>query len=324
MFEWLYKSKSKVETNLHATLWANLHVTLWPAFGHFPRFASDPRLQGIRLNSAMMAASEIDTIFAMRIKKASVPLWFDVKGMQMRVREVINCDDHLEFILNRPVKVKTPCTVWFKAGEDAAECVEIRDGKHFIFNPGPKYGVKAGESIHIREADLEVGGETFLDYEMEKIEKIKSIGFTRWYLSYVYDQRHIDEFRSIIGPDAELILKIENKAGLDYVANHYNPMKNTRLMAARGDLYIEIDHPHEILAACKLILKKDREAFVGSRMLLSLVRSSVPSCSDLFELAALHSMGYRNFLLCDELCLKEDMLGAAVNVFDAFRNAYCK
>lgn len=143
----------------------NLHVTLWPAFAHFRRFAHDKRLQGIRLNSAMMEASEIDTRFAMAHRTSQVPLWFDVKGMQMRVREVVPSDDHLEFILNRPVKVKTPCTVWFKAGEDRGKCVEIKDDTHFIFDGGPRFVVKPGESIHILEDDLEVGGEPFLPYE---------------------------------------------------------------------------------------------------------------------------------------------------------------
>lgn len=300
----------------------NFHVTLWPAFDHFPRFAADPRLQGIRLNSAMMKASEIDEKFLRRSNRATVPLYFDIKGMQMRIKEVLPHTSHLEFVLNRPVKVKTPCTVWFKAGEDAAKCVEIRNGTHFIFERGPQYNVHAGESIHIKDPHCEVGGETFMPHELEKIERVNNLGFTRWYLSYVYSQRHVDEFRELIGKDAELILKIENNAGLKYVAEEYKPMPNTRLMAARGDLFIEVDRPHHILAACRQIIEADPDAFVGSRMLLSMVKDPVPSCADLFELASLYQMGYRNFLLCDELCLKEDMLGAACNVFEAFRTEY--
>lgn len=302
------------------------HVTLWPMFDHFRRFAMDTRIQGIRLNSAMMEAAEIDGQFAIRSRAAQVPLWFDVKGMQMRIREVLPFSDHLEFILNRPVKVKTPFTVLFKAGEDGAKCIEVKDGTHFIFKTGPANMVKAGESIHILDPDLEVVGDTFLDYELEKIGKIKHLGFSRWYLSYVYDQRHVDEFRELIGPDAELILKIENQAGLKYIAERYRPMKNTRLMAARGDLYVEVPQPHKLLEACKLIISKDRDAFVGSRMLLSLItaKNGVPSSADFCELAWLHDIGFHNFLLCDELCLREHWLAGATNAFCAFRQDYCK
>ncbi len=339
----------------------NFHVTLWPAFPHFPRFSTDSRIQGIRLNSAMMAASEIDREFVYLTSKATVPLWFDIKGMQMRIKEVIcgtDCD-HLEFVLNRPVRVaKLPVPVWFKAGEDCAKLVEIRDGTHFIFEGGPRFEVKAGESIHILDDTLEVGGKPFLPFEIEKIEKVKKLGIKRWCLSYAYDQRHIDEFREMIGPDAHLYLKIENMRGLAYVATQYKPQEHTNLFTARGDMYIEVPKPMNILRASRMILEKDPDALVGSRMLLSLVDtpdfiakvgmllrsklsarsyeqieeivrngtrpySPVPSCADLSELAWLYDIGYRTFLLCDELCLKEHMLGAAVNVFDAFRKDYC-
>jgi pyruvate kinase len=338
----------------------NFHVTLWPEFDHFSRFAQDPRVQGIRLNSAMMEASEINDTFVRRIQKATMPLWFDIKGMQMRIREIVcgTDQDHLEFILNRPVNVKLPCAVWFKAGEDCAKLVEIKNGTHFIFEGGPRYEVKPGESIHILERTLEVGGEPFLPFEREKIEKVKGLGINHWCLSYAYDQKHIDEFREMIGPDAHLYLKIENIAGLSYVANKYRPMPLTNLFTARGDMFIEIPKPHHILKACKLILERDPDALVGSRMLLSLVETPdyqskllrdlalcftqpvvekiaaamkasrrpytpVPSAADLSELAWLYDIGYRTFLLCDELCLKEHMLAAAVNVFDAFRKDYC-
>jgi pyruvate kinase len=210
----------------------------------------------------------------------------------------------------------------FKAGEDAAKCVEIRDDTHFVFDGGPKYEVRAGESIHIRQ-EHEVGGKVFLDYELEKIERIRDLNFDRWYLSYVWDQRHVDEFRSLIGPDALLRLKIENQRGLDWVADGWRTQANTSLVAARGDLYVEIERPHEIMDACKLIIEKDPYATVGSRMLLSLVNQPVPRCADFSDLAWLYDVGFRNFLLCDELCLKEDLLAACVNIFDYFRDEYC-
>lgn len=331
-FDYSLLGKQRVEPynhwrvpQLNASVEAKFHVTLWPAFEHFPRFAQDPRIQGIRLNSAMMAASEIDGQFMARVKKAKVPLWFDIKGMQLRIREIVcgtDCD-HLEFILNRPIHCNTPCPVWFKAGEDCAELIEIRDGKHLIFNGGPRYQVKVGESIHIRNPELKVMGPVFLDYEKEKINKVKK-HFDRFYLSYVYEQRHVDEFQELVGTNKEIILKIENIEGMKFVEKcKLWPHDAVHLMAARGDLYMELKRPHEILKACRRIIEKDRGAFVGSRMLLSLVNSDVPSCSDLGDLGHLYEIGFRNFLLCDELCLKEEMLARAVNVFESFRYDYC-
>ena len=37
-----------------------LYVTLWPTFPHYKRFATDYRLKGLRLNSAMLHADELD------------------------------------------------------------------------------------------------------------------------------------------------------------------------------------------------------------------------------------------------------------------------
>jgi hypothetical protein len=34
------------------------------------------------------------------------------------------------------------------------------------------------------------------------------------------------------------------------------------------------------------------------------------------------AFGYKNMMLCDELCLKEELLSRAVNVFQAFKESY--
>lgn len=299
-------------------------VTLWPTFPHFQRFAKDKRLSGIRLNSAMINADELDD--ELEIAKSipnTVPLYFDIKGNQLRIREVIPYNDHLEVILNHPIKVETPTPVLFKAGEDSCLLEEVVDKKHLIFRGGPEFMVYEGESLHIRDPSLKVEGPVFLDYEIRKIEKARRAGFDKFFLSYVQKQSDIDQFREYVG-DSQIIAKIEDKKGLEYVANEFKRKDNLNLMAARGDLYVELDRPHEIMNAMKLLIKKDPNGYVGSRLLLSLVDKSVPKCADFSDLAWLYDIGYRRMMLCDELCLKEDLMGRAVNVFDCFRDTYHK
>lgn len=303
----------------------NLHVTLWPSFSHFDKFWKDERLSGIRLNSAMMQGAELDSELAKvsgTFRDWRVPLYFDIKGRQLRVRKVYASSTHLELDLNHNISVETPTVVLFKAGGDRAMLAEVKDGNHLIFEGGPRYMVKEGESLHIRHRSLQVHKPIFCDYELEKIEKVVKAGFQNYYLSYVEDTEEVEQFRDMIGPKAELILKIESAAGLDFVANKFKKTPNTRLMAARGDLFVELARPHDILHAVKTIVRKDPEAFVGSRILLSVIHSPVPECDDFSDLAWLKDIGYKNFLLCDELCLKGDLLSRAVNVFDAFRNSY--
>lgn len=298
-----------------------LHVTLWPSFPHFPAFFKDERLAGIRLNSAMMNGAELDSELSTLQGKKGVPLYFDIKGRQLRVTKVYISSDHLEVDLNHAIEVETPTVVLFKAGGDQAFLKKV-DGNHLVFDGGPQYMVKEGESLHIRHESLVVHEPIFTDFELQKIEKVVKAGFKKFYLSYVEDNKEVEQFRSMIGMDSELILKIESKKGLDFVQNKFVKTLNTRLMAARGDLFVELDKPHEILNAVKMIVKKDPDAFVGSRILLSVIHSPVPECDDFSDLAWLRDIGYKNFLLCDELCLKGDLLQRAVNVFEAFRTNY--
>jgi pyruvate kinase len=251
------------------------------------------------------------------------PLFFDVKGRQLRITEVIPNDNYLDIRLNHPITVDTPTPVLFKAGADVALLHEvIEDGFRLKFLGGPKYNVKDGESIHIRDESLIVGGEQFTELELQKIEKVKKAGFKNYYLSYVECQKDVDEFISLVGDDCTINLKIENKKGLAYVEKEFVKRANVNLVAARGDLYVELEKPHEILKAVKTIIQHDYNAIVGSRILLSTITDAVPSCADFTELAWLYDIGYRNMMLCDELCLKEPLLSRAINAFDCFRNEY--
>ena len=130
-----------------------LMVTLWPSFPHFPRFAGDGRLSGIRLNSAMMDVVELDTeLELVRTSHATVPLYFDVKGRQLRVEEVYPNLDHLDVRLNHPISVRTPDPVHFKAGADRAMLERGEEGgRRLVFHGGPKFMEKARESLHIRD-----------------------------------------------------------------------------------------------------------------------------------------------------------------------------
>ncbi len=298
-----------------------LLVTLWPSFPHFKRFAKDKRLTGVRLNSAMMSNPELDKELAtIKATGKTCPLFFDIKGRQPRVVEVIPNTDHLDLRLNHPIAIDTPCKVYLKGGADTAVLDHLEeDGQRLVFRGGPNYRVRSGESLNLRDPSLQIKGDLFTPEEIRKVEKCKASGFTRYFLSYVEKSSDVDHFRELVGKDAEIWLKIENMNGLKYVAESFQKADNLVLVAARGDLYVEIDRPHMIADALRLIVGKDPEACVASRIFLSLSDGPIPSCADFLELAWLHETGYRRMMLCDELCLKEDSLAAAVNAFEAFR-----
>lgn len=307
-------------------------VTLWPDFPHFDKFAEDERLAGIRLNSAMINNAELESALGIIANRKTLPLWYDVKGRQLRVEEVHFNENYLDITINHPIIVETPTPVLFKAGEDACLLHKIVDGRRLIFQGGPNWLVRPGESLHIRHPSLKVGKPLFTDIELKKIDQVKKAGFKKYFLSYVGSQYEVDTFQEIVGKDAEIYLKIEDKKGLDFVTRKFKKQDNIRLVAACGDLYVEVDRPHEILAALKLIIEKDPEACAGSRILLSIIKKEgteitcnpVPSFSDFCQVAWLKDIGYKTLMLCDELCLHENLLSTAVAVFEQFRKDYAQ
>ncbi len=296
-------------------------ATLWPEMGHFHYFARDNRLGGIRLNTAMTNTKELPGIVRKAVNQSGdMPLYFDVKGRQLRITEVSPNNDHLECRINHPISVDTPTMVLFKAGVDGAVLQEVR-GDYLVFDGGPKYGLIPGESLHVRDSSLKVHGPTFTPEQLAYLDIAMSAGIRRYMLSYVTSSSEIRDMRKIVG-DSEIVAKIESLDGLKYVDHEYRKSQNLGLLTARGDLFVEVHRPHEIADATKRIIRADRDAIVGSRILLSLGEDEVPSCADISEVNWLLDVGYRRFMFCDSLCLKKDALDHAVNVLQAIYDDY--
>ena len=299
---------------------SNLHVTCVPSDTHFGEFCSHSDVAGIRMNGILFKNVDLASQLAKLPERCSVPLWFDAKGRQLRVEESINFPDHLELVMNHQITGLTlPHPIIFKAGEDWA-MIERIEGKRLILRADgfPKYRVKPGDSVHLRNPKAKIVGPLFTVDEKEKIQQAVRSGAENWYLSYAEHPKDVDEFRELIGRHAQLTLKIESLRGLQLVAMLPSPdLKGFRLACARGDLYVEVEQPHHIVEAEKLIIERDPDALVGSRMLLSLFNNSTPSCSDVNEILFLKSLGYKHFLLCDDLCKSGPALHRAVDTFTA-------
>ena len=87
-------------------------------------------------------------------------------------------------------------------------------------------------------------------------------------------------------------------------------------MAARGDLYVEVLHPHRVVGALRQIAKADPDAIVASRLFESLAHQPVPESPDISDVAWLITLGYRTFMLGDDVCFKRDSVIAALNLLD--------
>lgn len=136
-------------------------------------------------------------------------------------------------------------------------------------------------------------------------------------ISFVEKSTDIEDVLKL-DPEAKIIAKIESKIGLEFIKKDYEKYKKiVRLMAARGDLYIEINRPHEILKAIELIIKKDPNAILASRILLSTLEpESIPTCSDICDVGFGIKLGYKRFLLGDEICENENALKSTIGILD--------
>jgi hypothetical protein len=102
---------------------------------------------------------------------------------------------------------------------------------------------------------------------------------------------------------------------LNFVKRHGS--KYGHLIAARGDLYVEVPRPHQIAPALKTIIKADTEAVVASRIFDSLAWQTVPVSADITDVAFLLEIGYREFMLGDQVCMKRDSVMEALNLLEA-------
>lgn len=299
-----------------------MHVTMWPDMPHYEYFAAKhPLVKGVRLNTAMASTVEMPSVLKRAVNtRNSAPIYLDIKGRQLRITHVDPNEDHLEIDINHPIEVETPCPVLFKAGADGALLVGVKGGTRLIFDRGPNFTLREGESLSIR-APHKVLGELFTDQQRDFLGMALEAGIDRYMLSYATSQAEIDELREWVG-EAEIIAKIENSEGLEFAKNQFKPADNLHILTARGDLFVELPKPHDVLLATKELLKVDPLAILGSRILLSVTNESVPSCSDLNELAWLLDIGYRRFMFCDGLCLNKEALNRALHILAAVAADY--
>ena len=87
-----------------------------------------------------------------------------------------------------------------------------------------------------------------------------------------------------------------------------------RLIAARGDLFVEVPKPHKIISALNEIIQADPHAIVASRVLDSMAFHPVPVSAEISDVAYLISLGYQTFTLGDTVCFERDTLIEPLNL----------
>ncbi len=285
-------------------------VTVPPYATFLPELAAHPLVCGFRLNTVMPVRGGPGEALD-RLSDHGQPLWVDLKGRQLRVVGAA-VPPYTELRVSHPVRVPTPVEAWLSDGRESARVVAA-DGDRLILEDGPRRLVGPGESVNLVHPDLRIEG-TLTPTDHQYLDAMGQRGLRQVMLSFTETPDDVQEVRGLL-PQAEVVCKIESLRGLDFARRH--GASQGRLLAARGDLYVEVGPPHRMLRALRLIVEADPDAVVASRLLPSLALGPVPSAQDLTDAAFLLGLGYRTFMLGDEVCLRRESVMAALNCLAA-------
>ena len=287
-------------------------VTMPPYAPFIDEVVKHPLVSGIRLNTVMPLKGTIeDTLARLQDKAREKELWVDLKCRQLRVKN-FGVPPFTEIELTHAITVDTPVTAYFSDGRESAKVVEV-DGNRLIMQEGPKRVVGPGESVNIPHPSLKVEG-YFTDKDREYVQAASARGIHKYMLSFTElptDDRELLD----LDPKAEPAYKIESKKGLQYAAHQWNG--GGRLIAARGDWFVELEKPHHIIAATETIVNKDPRAIAASRILPSFASGLEPSCQDIGDVDSLLRMGYKTLMLGDDVCLRRESVLSALNLLSA-------
>lgn len=285
-------------------------ITAPPYATFLDEVSRHPLVCGLRLNTVMpLRGGPADAL--RRLQALGQPLWVDLKGRQLRVMGAA-IPPYTEVHLSHPIRVETPVEVFFSDGNECVRAVAV-EGNRLILEDGPRRLIGPGESVNIVHPSLQIEG-TLTETDRAYLSAMGELGLKQVMISYVESPSDIQEVLDLL-PDAEIMLKIETQRGLDYARKH--GASHGRLVAARGDLYVEVLHPHRIVGALRQVIAADPQAVVASRVFDSLAHQPVPVSADIGDVAFLLSLGYRTFMLGDAVCLQREPLLEALNLLQA-------
>lgn len=304
--------------------------------------ANHPLIYGFRLNTGVRTPySPHETLERILDVKGDKKFAVDLKAGQLRIKKW--ADPHYsEIELNHELKIigadhgqvdlNPPATIYFRGG-GKSKVVAVQ-GRYIFVDPIPPYAVGAGQSVNIHhQGNLQIVG--FLTETCEQyLEACKKLGIKDIWLSFVESRSQIDEVKKHF-PEAKLCLKIESPLGLDFVRNEYPKLIKLEymLMAARDDLFLNIGADKLVIfAALQLIIEKDPQAILASRLFTSVEKineKETPgepiALGDLSDLYLMHQVfGYQSFLLSDNLCHDERAFAKAMEIIGEYQKKFVK
>ncbi|NHI92420.1 MAG: hypothetical protein EAX96_07940 [Candidatus Lokiarchaeota archaeon] len=309
------------------TLKIKIIGSLQPDVSYLKDIISHSMVSGIRFNTAIpFEIPKRKILYQFKKKIFPKKLWVDLKCRELRIKEQVTIPNDL-IELNHQIEIKTPTIMYYNEGEKYLVIDEIINGNKLKIripkNAPNDFKICFGKSASVNIPEVQKIYGYLTDNDREYIQAALENDIHDFMISYVEDPSDIKEVLEL-DPNASIIAKIESEKGLEFVKSHYNDFKEkVHLMVARGDLYIELDRPHKILNAMKIIIEKDPDAIAASRILLSVLNSEqIPNCTDICDIGFILQLGYKNLLLGDHVCEDESTLKNAIGILEAIQNDF--
>lgn len=292
-------------------------VTIPPYAPFIGDVVKHPLVKGLRLNTVMPTKGSLeDTLKRLQDQVKDKELWIDLKCRQLRTK-TFGVPPFTEIELTHNISVDTPVTAYFSDGKESAIVLAV-EGNKLIMQEGPKRVIGPGESINIPHYSLKIDG--FLtETDQKYLDAGRKIGLKNYMISFVESKDDVTKFQEFY-PEANIVAKIESRKGSDYITNDWH--NEARLMGARGDLYVELKKPHQIIRVMQEIITKDPNAIAASRIFGSFSQSLEPSCADIGDVDSLMRIGYKTLMLGDDICQRRESVLSALNLLYEMNQQY--
>lgn len=240
-------------------------------------------------------------------------LYVDLEGRQIRVARWTPFSRGVA-TLNRDFTIELPGQIHFRRAGWCDIMNALPEERKIFFKPHrmrEEYYLGESQSVNVVTKNFEVKG-YLQDFDFEYIKAAVELGISHFMLSFVESMEDISEFRGAyyahgVGrdlPKPNLVLKIESLKGLEFVKRlSKKTPKEFQLMAARDDLFLSfVDRRSEFLDALKLIVKRDKNAILASKIMSGLLDySNEVTIGDMTDIVLMNRFGYKHFMLPDEL-----------------------
>ena len=300
----------------HFYLWRIIMIlaTISGAFNNelISEIINHPMIGGFRFNTGVpIIHTPYETLAKLRIM-TSKPIWIDLKCRQLRIAKWA-VPYYGEIELNHEIEIEFPAQIHFR-GVGWTDIRAVKGNKIYLVNP-PEQAVGQGQSVNIRARFLKVKG-YFTEEDIAYIKAAESLGINHFMLSFYEGEDDLERLMKQLKNTEDVCvgLKIESIKGVEAVESIVQELakinlllfdKKLTLVVARDDLLINLgDNAVQIVEIIKQCLEYDQNAIVASQFFSGIEHTGVISAADISDISLLNKIGYKDFMLSDEICLR--------------------